>query len=198
MAFSPSPAAIVERRLGEIGGKQCAEATAPTPRRRRRSSAWGRAAPKSPSEMGKLRGGSSLPATASSEALRVFLGVRVGCALLTVRRAGAAAVRPAERDAGARRGGPRLPAADIVLARLARSAQHRIRLSLPDALDLLVVSVEAGLGLDQAMQRVGDELVVRASRAVRRAAADQLRASRRQGAHRGAAQPRRADRASTT
>jgi tight adherence protein C len=41
------------------------------------------------------------------------------------------------------------------LARWAKQRQHRIRLSLPDALDLLVVSVEAGLGLDQAIQRVG-------------------------------------------
>jgi len=46
----------------------------------------------------------------------------------------------------------------IILARLAKRRQHRIRLGLPDALDLLVVSVEAGLGLDQAIQRVGDEL----------------------------------------
>src|SRR5207237_59276 len=44
------------------------------------------------------------------------------------------------------------------LKRVAKKRQHRIRLGLPDALDLLVVSVEAGLGLDQAIQRVGLEL----------------------------------------
>ena len=38
------------------------------------------------------------------------------------------------------------------------SAQEILRLSLPDALDLLVVSVEAGLGLDQAIQHVAREL----------------------------------------
>jgi len=35
-----------------------------------------------------------------------------------------------------------------------------VKLSLPDALDLLVVSVEAGLGLDQAIQHVARELQV--------------------------------------
>jgi tight adherence protein C len=44
------------------------------------------------------------------------------------------------------------------LGRMAKKRQHLIQLGLPDALDLLVVSVEAGLGLDQAIQRVGDEL----------------------------------------
>lgn len=38
--------------------------------------------------------------------------------------------------------------------------QEILRLSLPDALDLLVVSVEAGLGLDQAIQHVARELQV--------------------------------------
>jgi tight adherence protein C len=46
------------------------------------------------------------------------------------------------------------------LERLVHKRQDVLRLSLPDALDLLVVSVEAGLGLDQAIQHVARELDV--------------------------------------
>lgn len=45
-----------------------------------------------------------------------------------------------------------------VLERLARLRQDRIRLALPDALDLLVVCVEAGISLDAAILRVAKEL----------------------------------------
>jgi len=44
------------------------------------------------------------------------------------------------------------------LKRLIRDRQQRIRLGLPDALDLTVICVEAGLALDAAMMRVGEDL----------------------------------------
>jgi tight adherence protein C len=44
------------------------------------------------------------------------------------------------------------------LDHLVTARHERIRMALPDALDLMVVSVEAGLGLDQALQYVGREL----------------------------------------
>jgi len=47
---------------------------------------------------------------------------------------------------------------DIVVWFMARSRQTAIFLGLPDALDLMVVCVEAGLGLDQAMRKVSEEM----------------------------------------
>ena len=44
------------------------------------------------------------------------------------------------------------------LKRALKERQRRIRLGLPDALDLTVICVEAGLALDQAMLRVGEDL----------------------------------------
>jgi tight adherence protein C len=46
----------------------------------------------------------------------------------------------------------------FILRRMIRDRQNRIRLALPDALDLTVISVEAGLSLDHAMLRVGEDL----------------------------------------
>jgi len=46
---------------------------------------------------------------------------------------------------------------DLAVWLIAQKRQEAIFLGLPDALDLLVVCVEAGLGLDQAMRRVAEE-----------------------------------------
>jgi tight adherence protein C len=46
----------------------------------------------------------------------------------------------------------------FLLKKKVANRQERLKLSLPDALDLIIVSVEAGLGLDQAIQFVAVEL----------------------------------------
>jgi tight adherence protein C len=51
-------------------------------------------------------------------------------------------------------------APDVWLRRLADRRRHAIERGFPDALDLLVVCVEAGLPLDSALRRVGAELRV--------------------------------------
>jgi tight adherence protein C len=46
----------------------------------------------------------------------------------------------------------------FILKRMIRDRQMRIRLGLPDAIDLTVICVDAGLALDHAMKRVGEDL----------------------------------------
>ncbi|MHC4178973.1 MAG: type II secretion system F family protein [Planctomycetota bacterium] len=47
---------------------------------------------------------------------------------------------------------------DLGIGLIGRSRKQAIFLALPDALDLMVVCVEAGLGLDQAMRKVSEEM----------------------------------------
>jgi tight adherence protein C len=49
-------------------------------------------------------------------------------------------------------------APSVVLTRLIKRRREKIRRSIPDAIDLLVICVDAGLGIDQALLRVGQEL----------------------------------------
>jgi tight adherence protein C len=49
-------------------------------------------------------------------------------------------------------------APELWLSRAITARREAVRLSLPDALDLLVICMEAGLGMDQALIRVGQEL----------------------------------------
>jgi tight adherence protein C len=47
---------------------------------------------------------------------------------------------------------------DMVVSRLVQNRKLNLQRALPDALDLAVVCVEAGLGLDQSLVRIGQEL----------------------------------------
>jgi tight adherence protein C len=156
-AWSPRTATI-EERLDEVVGVQPR-----TPEESRFTKTLvdafmriGRAAPKQASEMGKLRGRLMSAGYRAEEALILFVGIRVGCALAFFAIASIMLRSSLLTALFAAAIGYVLPG--MVIARIAKRRQHRMRLSLPDALDLLVVSVEAGLGLDQAIQRVADEL----------------------------------------
>jgi tight adherence protein C len=118
----------------------------------------GEKAPRSPKELGQLRLRLVQAGFRRDEALTIFFGLRVSFALLLFALFSTSVVmRPNITLALAGLGfGYIVPG--MILARLAKRRAHKIRLSLADALDLLVVSVEAGLGLDQAMTRVGSEL----------------------------------------
>jgi tight adherence protein C len=118
----------------------------------------GEKAPRSARELGPLRLRLVQAGFRRDDALTIFFGIRVALALgLFVLLSTPILVRPnllmAMIGVFA---GYLLPG--IALARMVKRRQHKIRLALADALDLLVVSVEAGLGLDQAMLRVAAEL----------------------------------------
>jgi tight adherence protein C len=54
--------------------------------------------------------------------------------------------------------GWRLP--DMLISRLAKRRRRRLAEGVPDALDLLVICVEAGLGLEQSLDRVSRDIAV--------------------------------------
>ena len=160
LALSPNAASTIEQRLGEVTGMAM---------NRAEEAAYGKAvidalkrlgniAPKSVKEMGKLKQRLVVAGFRNPEALVVFFGIRIGVALAAFALFALPVVtQPSLLMALAVcMVGYVVPG--MVLARMAKRRQHRIRLGLPDALDLLVVSVEAGLGLDAAIQRVGHEL----------------------------------------
>jgi tight adherence protein C len=159
LAFAPGGNATIERRLGELTGREMKEAD--EARLQRVVGALkrlGQAVPHSPNEMGKLQQRLVRAGFRSHDAVVIFFGLRIGVALLLFGVLGSPLLmRPSLPFALAAAGvGYLLPS--MALGRLEKRRQHRIRLGLPDGLDLLVVSVEAGLGLDQAIQRVGEEI----------------------------------------
>jgi tight adherence protein C len=159
LLFLPNRAAVIDRRLEELtGGRDREEAKPRFQRFIGLAKRVGEKAPRSPKELGSLRLRLVQAGFRRDEALTIFFGIRVMFALTLFTLFSTSIIaRPNLTIAlGGLGAGYVLPG--MVLARLAKRRAHRIRLSLADMLDLLVVSVEAGLGLDQALSRVGAEL----------------------------------------
>ena len=156
----PNRAAVIDRRLEELtSGRGGVEEIKPRFQKLLGlAKRVGEKAPRSPKELGSLRLRLVQAGYRREEALTIFFGIRVLFSLLLFALFSTSIIaRPNLTLAlGGLGVGYILPG--MVLARLAKRRAHRIRLSLADMLDLLVVSVEAGLGLDQALSRVGAEL----------------------------------------
>jgi tight adherence protein C len=160
LLFMPGKAVAIDRRIEELttgretqtAEKRSFKAMADLFKR------VGEKAPRSAKELGALRLRLVQAGFRRDEAVTIFFGIRILFALgLFGLFATSIVTRPNITLAlGGVGFGYIFPG--MVLARLAKRRAHKIRLSLADALDLLVVSVEAGLGLDQALTRVGQEL----------------------------------------
>ena len=120
--------------------------------------------PTNEAELGKLRLKMLNSGFRGESAVAVFLGIKFFCLMLALAilvptiysRYGFGRVGITYMVLGSAVGFY-LPG--LVLGMIKRKRSESIFLGLPDALDLLVVCVEAGLGLDAALRRVAAELV---------------------------------------
>jgi len=161
MMFMPARAGAIDRRVEELTLGRGDVEVEEKPRMQSLVAMLkrvGERVPKSPKEMGNLRLRLVQAGYRREEALTLFFGIRIAFAigLFFLLSTGVIVKANLLVALGGLGLGYILPG--MALARMAKKRSHRIRLSLADMLDLLVVSVEAGLGLDQALSRVGTEL----------------------------------------
>lgn len=119
--------------------------------------------PKSAEEVGKLQRRLSEAGFRAENAVGVFLGLKFIGLIIGLMASGGTALFTGSMtqkaliySVGTTAFMFYLP--DLILWLMARHRKEQIFLGLPDVLDLLVVCVEAGLGLDQAMRKVSDEM----------------------------------------
>lgn len=119
--------------------------------------------PKTQEEKGKLVQRLSEAGFRSEEAPAMFLSIKVIVAITGfVLAGGISALTSGFNQSILLRailgGGIAFFMPEMILDFLRSSRKKQITLGLPDCLDLMVVSVEAGLGLDQAMRKVSEEM----------------------------------------
>ncbi len=119
--------------------------------------------PKSEQEQSKLKTRLSNAGFRAEGSSTVFLGMKVACLLVGLMASGVTLLTLSSYDqksllTAVVAAGVMFYLPDIVLWFLVSKRKEAIFLGLPDALDLMVVCVEAGLGLDQAMRKVSEEM----------------------------------------
>ncbi|HVC95435.1 MAG TPA: type II secretion system F family protein [Pirellulales bacterium] len=119
--------------------------------------------PKNAKEAGKLKTRLVVGGFRGENAVSVFLGLKLIGLLVGLFASGVTIAAVSEFNKGSMMKGVAFAGVlfylpDIVLWFIASKRKENIFLGLPDSLDLLVVCVEAGLGLDQAMRKVSEEM----------------------------------------
>lgn len=119
--------------------------------------------PKSESELGKLRQKLAHAGFRSESAPNMFYSLKIICLIIGISMGGGVVIflggftfNTMLRSAIMALSWFFVP--DMFIWYLSRKRKTNIFLGLPDALDLMVVCVEAGLGLDQAMRKVAEEM----------------------------------------
>jgi tight adherence protein C len=119
--------------------------------------------PKDAESAGRLRSRLSHAGFRSDSATSVFLGLKVLCLIGGFFLGGGAVLFSLGLNQAAILRtvlvtGIAFYLPEVVLFLITKSRHQAIFLALPDVIDLMVVCVEAGLGLDQAMSKVADEM----------------------------------------
>jgi tight adherence protein C len=119
--------------------------------------------PKTEAEVGKLKQRLTEAGFRGESAIPVYLSFKMICMLIILAMSGSVAVILEGMTTGALiktaiGAGIGFYLPEIALKFIRSKRQKAIFYGLPDVLDLMVVCVEAGLGLDQAMRKVGDEM----------------------------------------
>jgi tight adherence protein C len=159
-AATIAPSSVLGSRLREIGWQQRPKAEKKPAFRERIQQALdplSLALPVTPTDVSQTRGWLIQAGYRDARHVRYFFGLRIVFAALGfVAVALLAGFDSMLLLVGVPALGFFLPR--FLLKRAMKERQRRIRLALPDALDLTVICVEAGLALDQAMMRVGEDL----------------------------------------
>ncbi len=119
--------------------------------------------PKTEAEAGKIKQRLQHGGFRGENAVTIFLGTKIFCLAIGFMASGGSMLyfKGITREAGMYTvaiSGVLFFLPDIVVWFRKKSRQDAIFYGLPDALDLMVVCVEAGLGLDQAMRKVAEEM----------------------------------------